>query len=40
VYDLEVDTSVLSPLQCADVIRLRLETGAAPTAFACLAERG
>jgi chloramphenicol 3-O phosphotransferase len=38
-YDLEVDTSVLTPQQCADAIRQQLETGAAPTAFARLAER-
>ncbi|MER9302309.1 chloramphenicol phosphotransferase [Mesorhizobium sp. M0293] len=28
-YDLEVDTSLLSPVQCADTIRLRLEQGVA-----------
>ncbi|KRB20014.1 MULTISPECIES: chloramphenicol phosphotransferase CPT family protein [Mesorhizobium] len=34
VYDLEVDTSLLSPVQCADAIRERLRSGAAhPTAF-------
>lgn len=27
VYDVEVDTSVLSPQECADVIRLRLAEG-------------
>jgi chloramphenicol 3-O phosphotransferase len=39
-YDLEVDTSVLSPQQCADAIRQRLEIGVSPAAFARLAERG
>jgi chloramphenicol 3-O phosphotransferase len=39
VYDLEVDTSVLSPKQCADAIRRRLEDGGAPTAFRQLAAR-
>ncbi|MER9298970.1 chloramphenicol phosphotransferase [Mesorhizobium sp. M0621] len=29
IYDLEVDTSLLSPVQCADAIRLRLEQGVA-----------
>jgi chloramphenicol 3-O phosphotransferase len=36
VYDVEVDTSVLTPEQCADTIRRRLE-GPAPTAFRQLA---
>lgn len=36
IYDLEVDTSVLSPLECAEAIRRRLEQGAG-TAFARLA---
>jgi chloramphenicol 3-O phosphotransferase len=40
VYDLEVDTSVLSPEQCAEAIARRLENGPAPTAFRQLAERG
>ena len=40
VYDLEVDTSQLSPEQCADVIRRRLEDDAPPTAFRQLAEGG
>jgi chloramphenicol 3-O phosphotransferase len=35
-YDLEVDTSVLTPEQCADEIRTRLEAGPEPTAFARL----
>jgi chloramphenicol 3-O phosphotransferase len=38
VYDLEVDTSQLSPQQCADAIRRRLGSAAAGTAFARLAE--
>jgi len=34
MYDLEVDTSLLSPTQCAQVIRRRLDEGPdAPTAF-------
>jgi chloramphenicol 3-O phosphotransferase len=33
VYDLVVDTSILSPEQCADAIRRRLENGPRPTAF-------
>lgn len=37
IYDLEVDTSVLSPEQCADLIRKRLKEGPAPTAFQRLA---
>lgn len=40
VYDLEVDTSLLTPEECADAIRRRLENGARPTAFQRLAERG
>ena len=36
-YDLEVDTSSLSPGECAEVIRRRLEDGPAPTAFKRLA---
>ena len=39
VYDLEVDTSVLTPAACAEAIRRRLEDGPAPTAFAELAAR-
>jgi chloramphenicol 3-O phosphotransferase len=38
-YDIELDTSVLGPQECAEAIRKRLEGGAAPTAFARLAER-
>src|SRR5258708_8040813 len=33
IYDLEVDTSVLSPQECADVIRQRLEAGPPPSAI-------
>ncbi len=38
IYDLEVDTSVLSPAQCAAAIRRRLEDGPPPSAFRRLAE--
>lgn len=38
VYDLEVDTSRLSPQECASVIRARLDDGPRPTALAELAE--
>lgn len=37
IYDLEVDTSVLSPEQCADVIRQRLQEGPIPSAILRLA---
>lgn len=37
IYDLEVDTSVLSSEACADVIRRRLEDGPPPSAFQRLA---
>lgn len=37
IYDLEVDTSELSPEACADVIRQRLEYGPPPSAFERLA---
>ena len=37
VYDLEVDTSVLSSEECADLIHQRLESGPPPSAFRCLA---
>jgi chloramphenicol 3-O phosphotransferase len=37
IYDLEVDTSVLSPKECAEAIRQRLETGPAASAFQYLA---
>jgi chloramphenicol 3-O phosphotransferase len=33
VYDLEVDTSVMTPRQCAEAIRRRLEDGPPPTAL-------
>jgi len=33
IYDLEVDTSVLSSEACADLIRQRLENGPPPSAF-------
>ena len=38
IYDLEVDTSVLTPEQCAAAIRRRLEVGPPPSAFRRLAE--
>ena len=38
IYDLEVDTSHLSPLECAAVIRRRLAVGPEPSAFRQLAE--
>ena len=37
IYDLEVDTSVLSPRECAEVIRRLLKTGPAASAFQRLA---
>ena len=37
LYDLEVDTSILSPEQCAELIRTRLSGGPGGTAFALLA---
>lgn len=37
IYDLEVDTSTLSPSACAEVIRQHLEQGPSPSAFARLA---
>ena len=37
LYDLEVDTSVLSPSECAATIREHLESGLPPSAFATLA---
>lgn len=37
IYDLEVDTSSLSPEECAEAIRRRLEDGPAPSAFLRLA---
>jgi chloramphenicol 3-O phosphotransferase len=38
IYDLEVDTSVLSPDVCADLIASRLADGPPPSAFQRLAE--
>lgn len=37
LYDLELDTSALSPGECAEVIRKRLADGPAPSAFQRLA---
>ena len=37
IYDLEVDTSKLSPAECANAIRQRLENGPPPSAFRRLA---
>lgn len=37
IYDLEVDTSLLSPAECAEVIRRHLADGPAPSAFQRLA---
>ncbi len=37
IYDFEVDTSLLSPLECAGAIRAHLETGPPPSAFRALA---
>ncbi len=37
IYDLEVDTSVLSSEECADLIRRRLDDGPPPSAFQRLA---
>ena len=39
IYDLEVDTSLLSPAECAEVIRRRLDDGPPPSAFQQLATR-
>ena len=39
IYDLEVDTSLLSPQECAEEIRQRLAEGPPGTAFQQLAER-
>jgi chloramphenicol 3-O phosphotransferase len=39
IYDLEVDTTALSPVECANAIQMRLSNGPAPTAFRTLAER-
>ena len=40
IYDLEVDTSILSSDECADVIRRHLDAGPPPTAFRHLATIG
>lgn len=40
IYDLEVDTSLLSPQDCAEEIRRRLAEGPPGTSFQQLAERG
>lgn len=40
IYDLEVDTSVSSPEECADLIRQRLDEGPPPSAFPRLATSG
>jgi chloramphenicol 3-O phosphotransferase len=39
IYDIEVDTSQLTPAECADTIRRRLEENTVPTACKRLAER-
>lgn len=38
-YDLEVDTSLLGPAECAEAVRMRLEQGVNQTVFAELAQR-
>jgi chloramphenicol 3-O phosphotransferase len=38
IYDLEVDTSVLSPAECAAAIRRRMDKGPAPSAFQQIAQ--
>lgn len=38
IYDLELDTSILSPAECAELIRQHLETGPPPTALEKLAQ--
>ena len=38
IYDLEVDTSVLSPEECAATIRRHLDDGRPPSAFRQLAD--
>lgn len=40
IYDLEVDTSVLSPEECASLIRQRIEEGPPPTAFQNIGSKG
>jgi len=38
IYDLEIDTSTMSPEDCAEVIQKHLKEGPSPTAFEQLAE--
>lgn len=38
IYDLEIDTSTMSPEDCAEVIRKRLKEGPPPSAFQQLAD--
>jgi chloramphenicol 3-O phosphotransferase len=38
LYDLEVDTSLLTPARCAEAIQERLDSAAVPTAFRRLAQ--
>lgn len=40
IYDLEVDTSIYSPTECALQIQARLESGGPPTAFKRLKQHG
>lgn len=40
IYDLEVDTALLSPSACAELIRQRLDSGARPSAFQRIAALG
>lgn len=40
IYDLEVDTSVLSPRECTEAIRRRLKDAVHPTALQKLIELG
>ncbi len=39
IYDLEVDTATMTPAECAELIRQRLEGGPPPTAFRRLASQ-
>lgn len=39
IYDLEVDTSLLSPEECAELIYRRLKDGQSPTAFPLIREQ-
>lgn len=38
IYDLEIDTSTMTPAQCSAIIHRRLQEGPPPSAFARLAE--